>query len=270
MGPAKSLRNQAGQGTVEYVLMLVVTVAIVMGLMSQFYKPFGEWTKFWLGDYVNCLLDRGDLPALMSSSGTDQCIDAERNFAAGKGPSASGLGGSGQTGRNSSRNSSTNADASGSGSSGFAGSSSRGGGSAGSDGPTTDTKKTKIAAADALPESQFYKINQGASTATGQGRRIGQMSISNLVSFEQEKLKRRESRIFKITSLDAQESGGRSNKVLRIDTKQRNSDRNEVEIEAWSFGKIFRLLLILIIIVFTIFFLFIQGVRIAKSLEKGN
>jgi hypothetical protein len=268
MGP-KFLKNQAGQGTVEYVLMLVITVAIVMGLMSQFYKPFGNWTKFWLGDYVVCLLDRGDLPALMSSSGTDQCIDAERNFVAGKGPAPGASVSNGEGSRRGAQDQSNLEATRSSGSSGYAGSASRTNGSSGYDGPVTDSKKLKIPTTQALSESQFYKINKGFSTSAGPGRQIGQISINNLVSLEKEKLKRRESRIFKVGSLDA-DTGGKSNKVLKITPREKNTEQKDIEVEAWSFGKIFRLLLILIIIVFTIFFLFIQGVRIAKSLEKGN
>lgn len=265
----EAIKNQKGQGTVEYVLMLVITVAVVMGLMSQFYKPFGNWAKFWLGDYVNCLLDKGELPALLSSSATDVCIEAERNFAAGKGPGPGAAGDLGKNPHQNDNNRSSEANGSGGGSSGYAGSSGRTSGSSGSDGPVVDSKKTKISAAEGLPESQFYKINRGFSTSAGPGRQIGQISINSLVSLEKEKLKRRESRIFKVGNLDT-ETDGRSNKVLKITPKEKESLQKDIEIEAWSFGKIFRLALILIIIVFTIFFLFIQGVRIAKSLEKGN
>jgi len=54
--------NQKGQAAVEYVLLLVLSVAIIVALGSQFFQPMKQWTDLYLGTYITCLLDEGALP----------------------------------------------------------------------------------------------------------------------------------------------------------------------------------------------------------------
>lgn len=67
-GPAL-LRSQKGQGTIEYVLVLVVGVAIVLGLLYQLNSAFKTWANNYFGDYLTCLLETGDLPSIGGSPG---------------------------------------------------------------------------------------------------------------------------------------------------------------------------------------------------------
>lgn len=57
-------RLQKGQAVIEYMLILVVTVSLVMLLMNYMFKPFGEFIQRYMGDYVGCLLEYGELPTL--------------------------------------------------------------------------------------------------------------------------------------------------------------------------------------------------------------
>jgi hypothetical protein len=57
-------KSQAGQTTVEYILIVALSVTIILGLMSQFYKPFGNWMQDYMGQYLECLLDVGELPTV--------------------------------------------------------------------------------------------------------------------------------------------------------------------------------------------------------------
>lgn len=64
--------NQAGQGTAEYVLLLVIIVALCFGIIYQFNGSFARYMQSYYGEYLACLLETGELPAGLSS-GLGQC-----------------------------------------------------------------------------------------------------------------------------------------------------------------------------------------------------
>lgn len=69
----KSLsRNQSGQAVIEYILVLLVVVSILLGVMWQFNDGFRKFTNSYFGDYLACLLELGELPALGGTS-SGQC-----------------------------------------------------------------------------------------------------------------------------------------------------------------------------------------------------
>lgn len=64
-----SFRHQRGQALVEYILILVVTVALILGLMFEFNTAFQAWANNYFGDYLTCLLETGELPSIGGSPG---------------------------------------------------------------------------------------------------------------------------------------------------------------------------------------------------------
>ena len=68
----KSRVHQKGQAYVEYLLILIVTLTLLLGLMLQFFKPLQGFLKDYMGTYVQCLLETGELPAI---SGEDAIND---------------------------------------------------------------------------------------------------------------------------------------------------------------------------------------------------
>jgi hypothetical protein len=78
------LFHNRGQAVVEYVLLLVVTVSILLALIYQIFRPFQSFVKAYMGDYVSCLLETGELPglgnkdseALLADEGCDSKFDA--------------------------------------------------------------------------------------------------------------------------------------------------------------------------------------------------
>ncbi len=72
---ARSLKSQSGQGTIEYVLILVVAVAIILGLMYQLNTAFRSWANSYFGDYLACLLETGELPTIGGSPGDSGICD---------------------------------------------------------------------------------------------------------------------------------------------------------------------------------------------------
>jgi hypothetical protein len=88
-----------GQGTVEYILLLIISVALVLALSALYVKPMNNWIKFYLGDYYRCLLQTGELPLLGGQSENESVCkvylsSAQQAIASG----ASGSGGSGGNG----------------------------------------------------------------------------------------------------------------------------------------------------------------------------
>ena len=53
-----------GQGTTEFILVLLLTVGIVLGAALQLNQSFASFARNYFGDYLQCLLRRGELPAL--------------------------------------------------------------------------------------------------------------------------------------------------------------------------------------------------------------
>jgi hypothetical protein len=97
--PNQSLiMNQNGQGAVEYVLVLVVTVGLAIGLLRTFNTGVRVFTQQFFGTYVQCLLIAGELPTLGSEAGSG-CTMPNFSFSpppdSGTDDSGSGAGGGG-------------------------------------------------------------------------------------------------------------------------------------------------------------------------------
>jgi hypothetical protein len=67
--PRAANLGESGQAAVEYLLILVVGVALV-SLLAQVYKPFGDFATAYFSNYLECLLETGELPG----SQTGICI----------------------------------------------------------------------------------------------------------------------------------------------------------------------------------------------------
>jgi hypothetical protein len=95
----KKFHNEAGQGTVEYVLLLIFVIGVVLGGLYQLNSAFQVFANNYFGDYLACLLETGELPALDGVGGTCNASYQSFSFASGRpletssGPSAAGAGG---------------------------------------------------------------------------------------------------------------------------------------------------------------------------------
>lgn len=106
--------DQRGQAVVEYVLMLVIVLSLVLGVKKAFGK-LDQFFQSYVGDYVACLMEYGELPSLGSTNtdlnlhspkgGTGKLCDSkfqsftfEDGFAAVGGSGGGGTGGTGGTG----------------------------------------------------------------------------------------------------------------------------------------------------------------------------
>jgi hypothetical protein len=60
-------RSKSGQAVVEYMLILVVSVTLILSLASVIFTPFQVFLNQFLGEYVSCLLESGELPPMGAS-----------------------------------------------------------------------------------------------------------------------------------------------------------------------------------------------------------
>lgn len=61
-------RSESGQAIVEYILILVVSVTLILSLASVIFTPFQVFLNQFLGEYVSCLLESGELPPMGTDS----------------------------------------------------------------------------------------------------------------------------------------------------------------------------------------------------------
>ena len=90
--------KSSGQAVLEYLLVLFVTVAIILGLLYQFNSGFKVFLDNFFGDYIACLLETGELPSLGAQGpGPKECSPPQFSFNAesstGTSPGDSGSGG---------------------------------------------------------------------------------------------------------------------------------------------------------------------------------
>lgn len=80
------LRSESGQAIVEYILILVVSVSIILGGIYQLNSAFKSWANAYFGNYVSCLLETGELPAISGTGGdSGVCNQFFEPFSLGKG-----------------------------------------------------------------------------------------------------------------------------------------------------------------------------------------
>lgn len=73
---ARKLRPNSGQAVIEYIMILVVSIALILGAVYQMNSAFKVWAKSYFGDYVSCLLETGELPALGGTGGASTGCNA--------------------------------------------------------------------------------------------------------------------------------------------------------------------------------------------------
>ena len=176
-----SLLNKRGQAAVEYILLLVITVSLVMGAKKAF-SSLDKFINHYIGEYVICLMEYGELPSLGVSDSTQKkhmdgagksCDEEFAGFTFEDGRPPTGGSGSSRGKTNSStensKNSSSSADKAGSSSdsgsdSGSKNSSSRRGGSKSRSSPYTKgtiNRSNEFGAVDASDSDEKVRFREG-------------------------------------------------------------------------------------------------------------
>lgn len=269
--------RQSGQGTIEFILLLVVSVALILALSTKIYKPIGEFTKSYMGDYLGCLLDRGILPKL----GTEEDLCSEALRLSANNPLAPRSGGklekqvNDQKSTKSDKKSLLSQDQqdnlgsrSGQGARSIGQTRERNFSptSRGSDAANGAGTKT-VEVTDPLGRGKFYKTSSSGMTYSEGGQKITKIEgLNGLIMAEKEKIKKKEGRISKVAAVESEESLGKP-KVLHLKPVERKIAQEQID-EPWSFGRLIRFAIIAIILIAIVLFLSGQALQISKSWEK--
>lgn len=256
---------------VEYLLVLVVTVILILGLMAQFYKPFNQWMTSYMGPYLECLLDVGELPSFGSSGSSGLCA---AEFKAGNGiyskttpiPSTPSTPSSSGGTENNSKSSSNRNSSGGGGSSASAGSNYRVKGfpvgkSKGADGPGEAGAGGEVP----LAQTRYFKSGGSSSEVAG-GRSSNVVGITGLGAATKEQMEKDKEKVINAGLLD-EGSLGSKNKKMELKEAERKI-ATEAPDAPWSFSSYMKFAVILMIIIAIVLFLGGQILQISKSMEK--
>jgi hypothetical protein len=271
-----SIRDERGQGVIEYILLLVVIVSIALGGLYQLNSAFQVFAKSYFGDYLACLLETGELPSISGTPGDSGTCNAqfkEFNFADGR-PLAKGNGGSGSSdadgqkkdGR-SSRDSSTaegGATAVG-GASGSTTGEFRGGG-AGSRGNRTAVGRGRTGKMDAYTGSSG--VSDYGSRARGTSTKINLKSRldTGFALRDEEEEKQKSSSNFTRKPSEASSAKKTSTQINRNRLKR---DDGSAPDSGMTFGNFIRFLIIAALLIALLLFIGGQMLQINKSMDGG-
>lgn len=271
--------SQSGQALVEYILIVGISVALILGLMNQLYKPFGAWLDDYMGQYLECLLDVGELPSFGSDLISGECNSKFEKFSgtAGRPPKSSS---SGKDSANQSRSNSANANESnrsndGSGAATIANrNASRRGGDPFTNGKPTGSDSVGKSDGDAtltekLPETSYIKFRRGAAATILAGERTGRGSTESIFIVDKKKAGEGEGISKKGPVIVEEQIVDSKTKKLLMKPAERKSASEEAE-EPWSVSDYLRYGLVFLILIAIILFLIGQAAQISKSMEKNN
>ncbi len=276
---SKIIANEQGQGALEYILLLTVVVAIIVGLIFQFNKNFGEYAENYFGSYLKCLIQNGELPSLGSEDAgvtVNTCSQAFKPFtmAEGRPPNDSNKNNQGDSNKTSDgkgKKTSPNRFSSNGGSRG--GPSGRGGRAGGSGnvsgssfaakGTNNNVKKDKIfvggGGLGTIKKSKSGKNDDSANGRNSKGKRVGTVNV-----YDPDKDKKGSGKI-KVRKDKQNDEQSKKSKSFRQAASIKKNVSPEVEVEL-SFGDYIRYLIIAAIL---IVLLFVVGGQIFQA-SKGS
>jgi ubiquitin len=173
-------RSQAGQASIEMVLMLVIGMLIALGMVYRFNVAFKKYTIDMYGTYYRCLLEAGELPGVGAV-----CGDKKSRFDMANGkdlvtsaPGSAGGGGGGGSGGSGGSGSGGSGNGSGSGKDGKKGS--QAGGSGGSGGGSGSGDSGGDGSAESVGGSGRGS-GGGSTSVVGRLRNLGKKTRSTAV-----------------------------------------------------------------------------------------
>lgn len=265
--------SQSGQGLTEYLLLLVVTVALVLAMANAYFRPMSRFLQNYVGEYIECLIDYGELPGLgYSESEVEQeCNRAFESFTLARGRP-----------RSPSENSSSRRDLAGRGTGASRADGSSSGGSrvtnlnssggrvqaSGVDSNVSPGRQQEVPI-ESLDETSYLRVRRSSAatsfTSGGGVRTIQAVGFAGVLAAEREKAQRREQRLRTVASAGESASPQAKKFVVTPPKPKEASAQQGVDL---GLGGIFRLAFILAIVIAIIFFIAGQALQITKSMEK--
>ncbi len=266
------LADRSGQATMEYILLLVITVSLILSLTGQFFTPFKRFINNYMGDYVSCLLETGEFPST-GGSATDSECDFKfepATLANGRPPAQTGNRPNDEISNENSRDRN-------SGSSGSNGAQGSYAGSAGRNESYLSGPPPRVSSGDTAGASKVVEISIGSGEESGFNT-AGTTSAYNstsasrpkpvisygLTTGEQKKVEEEKKGAARVIASDL--PGKPSKKVLLKPSTSADVIKDE-KIEEWNLGDYFRFLLIAAIIILLIAVIGGQAAKLSKSWE---
>lgn len=274
-GPGHPLLGRSGQAMIEYILVVTISVIIISSLLVRMYKPMETFVKGMMGDYVECLLETGELPRLGAEDVNGECrpplFEAEPGDGSEQGDTASNRSeGGGDLDENSLDKVGSTMGSSGGGSRrsrqtrGFVGSNNRA--SAGADGGSGGGKKIENALSGGGAGGGFFSSN--SSSGSGARRRERYIAVTGALAEEVKKRQRPETKNTVVAQ--AEGVGGTRGKKIPFKPPPPPKPPAEQEIQTLDIGTLIKYFLIAGIIIALFALLGGQALQLSKSWEKGE
>lgn len=284
---SRRYHSEYGQAIVEYILVLAVVVLLVLGLAYQFNASFRVYLDNMFGNYIACLLETGELPALGGGQGGvceeqfQKAFNAEDgqplvdDTSAGPGGPSSGATGGDNASQGGPRDSEPRASSGGGGTTSGAAdgglkSSSELFGGKGAGGqknvgrlaekPEEDGKKIKFDTSATVRNRGVGELRGGD---TGPRKRLDQSMIR-----EPEEEKDRKGQKTAQTKKAGNGDGDLKPKALKVDTNRKPAQQKSTTTTEFSIGAFLRWFLIAAIIIIMVLIIGGQMLQIAKGREK--
>lgn len=277
--------TQRGQGLLEYILLLVVVISLGFALLYQLFTPLQNWTQYYIGQYVECLLDQGELPGLGGENGVQDCSYSEVtgiNSSVSLGGSSSNNSKPNTNNTNSENNESTNSENK---------------NPALRPSPSNQTSQRGSDRNNAPYSTNRISLGQVDNQSTKEGTQNEELNSSSSRNSFSSNFQRRQNRIIRIRGLAGELAEEELNqkskrnserkkikelevnsdgnpeitnraKKLKVDTSTKKDKPSETDYGSWSFSKYFRFLIILIVIIAILWFVVLQVAQITRSMEK--
>lgn len=294
------VRAESGQGVIEYILILLISVIIIGSLIYQFNSAFRSYAEAFFGGYISCLLELGEIPGAAAGACQFDSFDLKNGKKVIKDGNFGSMGSSSSKGSSSSSDSSTsNSKKSSSQNSRSSGDSPRDS-SADGEGDTTNSgspglqagrtpigrfkdahkASTPVGSVDAEGGKKEKKKDSGSKNARRQvltptsGEVTGskeKTSLTNVTYWGYEEAQEREEERPSVASASKNFS---NEKDLRAKTAKLNSStkestpQKEIKTDGFTFGQILRYLVIAGIVIAIFVFFGGQALQISKSWEK--
>lgn len=275
----KSSMNEAGQALIEYILILVITVSIILGVMYQFSEGFKTFVNQYFGDYIACLLETGELPSLGGSGPNQgQCVSPVLKVSARSkidGARQSG-GAGGNTSSPTNNSSGTNNNNGGGGGNGLSPSVVTGSGAptnAEAVGNTSAGRPARQKLSKNSSGSSGFDSASGDSDGVRSGRVIRRKKIIYLgeeyIDEKKKEEKKAKSKKAKLTRKDSGTSKLRVSK-FKLDVPEKRKVASVQQSEGFTFGVFIKFMLIAGIVIAIVVFLGGQALQIKKSWQKSE
>lgn len=261
--------NNQGQALVEYILILVVTVGIVLTISIQVFKPLQFFLKDFMGTYVQCLLDTGELPAL---GGTNRIKDDDCTAKWSKARQASGLSPNASDSSEGGKGSKAGEEGASDGSNAgfYAGSKSRSSpffrpAQRSSSADSDAGKKSVVIAVNGSEADKFFRAPVTSQIGGSSGNRKTTVSLSDISDDERKRIKKPEPKSPRIIASGENFSKPKQKYVVNPPKPKPIIEKEE---QPFEIGYYLKILLIACIIIVLVLLIGGQALRLSKSWEK--